>query len=79
MKHTVLCISDIGLQATPLILAAKYDNFETISLLVDAGAQLEAKDRMEVSAWIVMVVATVNVTIQGFGGNLNMCVLQTIR
>ena len=48
-------ISYICLQETPLIQAAKVGHAEIISLLVKAGAQLESKDNMEVSAWIVML------------------------
>ena len=48
-------ISYICLQETPLIQAAKFGHAEIISLLVETGAQLEAKDNTEVSAWIVML------------------------
>ena len=42
----------IHLQRTPLHWAANGGHAEVISLLIDAGAQLEAKDRDNVSASI---------------------------
>lgn len=44
------CIHPIGLQMTPLHLAAERGHAEIISLLIDAGAKLEAKDFYDVSA-----------------------------
>ena len=49
-----MCISLIGLQMTPLHWSVK-SNAEIISLLIDAGAQLEAKEEDGVSTWVVMV------------------------
>ena len=44
-------LSYIYLQETALLQAAMHGHAETISLLVDAGAQLESKDNRNVSAW----------------------------
>ena len=49
-------MSFVGLQRTPLHLAAGVGYAEIVSLLIEAGAQLEAKDNLDVSAIVVMVV-----------------------
>ena len=42
------CISVFGLQKTPLYVAAEEGYAKIISLLTDAGAQLEAEDNNKV-------------------------------
>ena len=44
-------LSYIYLQETALLQAAMHGHAEIISVLVDAGAQLESKDNRNVSAW----------------------------
>lgn len=44
----------IGLQSTPLHLAAEKGHAEIISHFIDACAQLEAVERWNVSTWVVM-------------------------
>ena len=48
-------MSLIDLQRTPLHLAAEEGHAGIVSLLIEAGAQLEAKADLDVSAWVVMV------------------------
>lgn len=46
---------------TPLHLAAREGYAEIVDHLIKAGAQLEAEDSSEVSAWVMMVECTVYV------------------
>ena len=54
--HVLMRMSWFGLQRTPLHLAAGVGYAEIVSLLIEAGAQLEAKADLDVSAMVVIVV-----------------------
>ena len=45
-------MSLVGLQRTPLHLAVEEGHGGIVSLLIEAGAQLEAKADLDVSAWL---------------------------
>ena len=64
MYYMHSCAFLIGLQLTPLHWAAVKNHAEMISRLIDAGAQLEAKDGADVSAWFVMVECTMHVHLE---------------
>ena len=49
-------MSLVGLQRTPLHYAVEEGHAGIVSLLIEAGAQLEAKADLDVSAMVVMVV-----------------------
>ena len=57
-------MSFVGLQRTPLHLAAEEGHAGIVSLLTEAGAQLEAKADLDVSAWVVVVECIVHAYIE---------------